>query len=99
MDLSDYHLKYSKEWKCNLPIARACIRNDCTKCPYREKREMVTERLLTRMERAQIMQLSGKYLKYRTYLNRGDFTLWETVKAGGKDRVYIDQKIVSNVVR
>ena len=41
MDLWDYHLKYSKEWKCNLPIARACTRNNCTKCPYGEKREVV----------------------------------------------------------
>jgi hypothetical protein len=51
------------------------------------------------MERAQIMQISGKYLKYKTYLNKEDFTLWETARNGGMDRIEIDRKIISNVVR
>jgi len=56
-------------------------------------------RNLSRRERAEIMMLANTYLQYNTMLNRDDFTLWTPSRTGGMDRVFVEHKIVSKVVR
>jgi hypothetical protein len=63
------------------------------------RNEVLSMRNLTRRERAEIMLCADTYLQYNTMLNRDDFTLWAPAWKRGMDRVYVDQKIVSKVVR